>query len=82
MGRPDPDSAAQRAVASVIHLRLRDAGAELRDTGSDGGFPVFSVVPVGLARNRQPKNLIFAFQAKPDLRISDAIDIRFTDTVE
>ena len=34
---------------------------------------VFSVVP-GAARPRQPKNLVFASQVKPDIRISDAIN--------
>ena len=68
-----PDEPAQRAMASVINPRLREAGAELRETGGDGGYPVFSVVPVGAARHRQPKNLVFASQVKPDIRISDAI---------
>lgn len=68
-----PDEPAQRTVADVISPRLREAGAELRETGSDGGYPVFSVVPVSAARHRQPKNLVFASQVKPDIRISDAI---------
>jgi hypothetical protein len=69
-----PDEPAQRAIAGDINPRLRKAGAELRETGTEGGYPVFSVVPVGSARNRQPKNLVFASQVKPDLRISNAID--------
>jgi AbiJ-like protein len=68
-----PDETAQRAVADVISPRLREAGAELRETGSDGGYPVFSVVPVSAALHRQAKNLVFASQMKPDIRISDAI---------
>jgi very-short-patch-repair endonuclease len=68
-----PDEPAQRAIADLVNLRLRKAGAELRETGADGGYPVFSVVPVGAARHRQPKNLVFASQVKPDIRISDAI---------
>ena len=44
-----PDEPAQRAIADVINPHLREAGAELRETGSDGGYPVFSVVPVGAA---------------------------------
>ena len=39
-----PDEPAQRAIADVINPRLREAGVELRETGSDGGYPVFSVV--------------------------------------
>jgi hypothetical protein len=69
-----PDEPAQRDTVSIINPHLRAAGAELRETGSDGGYPVFSVVPVGSARNRQPKNLIFASLAKPDIRFRDAID--------
>ena len=68
-----PDEPTQRAVAEVINPRLREAGAELRETGTDGGYPVFSVVPLGAARHQQAKNLIFASQAKPDIRIRNAI---------
>jgi hypothetical protein len=35
--------------------------------------PVFSIVPVGAARHRQLKNLVFTSQVRPDIRISDAI---------
>lgn len=69
-----PDEPAQRETVGIINGRLRAAGAELRETGSDGGYPVFSVVPVGSARNRLPKNLIFASPDKPDIRFRDAID--------
>jgi hypothetical protein len=68
-----PDEPAQRAVADVIRPRLREAGAELRETGIDGGYPVFSVVPVGAARHRQTINVVFASLVKPDIRIRDAI---------
>jgi hypothetical protein len=68
-----PDEPAQRAIADVVNPRLREAGAELRETGADGGYPVFSIVAVGAARHHQPKNLVFASQVKPDFRISDAI---------
>jgi very-short-patch-repair endonuclease len=68
-----PDEPTQRAIADVISPRLREAGAELRETGNDGGYPVFSVVPVGAARHRQPKTLVFASRVKPDIRISDVI---------
>ena len=67
------DEPAQRAIAGIIDPHLRAAGAELRETGSDGGYPVFNIVPAGAARHRQPKNLIFASPVKPDIRIIDAI---------
>jgi hypothetical protein len=35
-----PDEPAQRAAKDVINPRLREAGAELLETGSDGGYPV------------------------------------------
>jgi hypothetical protein len=69
-----PDEPAQQGTVSIINPHLRAAGAELRETGTDGGYPVFSIVPAGSARNRQPKNLIFASLAKPDIRFRDAID--------
>ena len=79
-----PDEPAQRAIANVINPRLREAGLELRETGSDGGYPVFSVVPVSAALHRQPKNLVFASQVKPDIRISDAIsnDIEIVENAD
>lgn len=70
-----PDEPAQRDTADLINHRLRAAGAELRETGSDGGYPVYSVVPAGSARSRQPIYVIFASQVKPDIRFRDAIDI-------
>jgi very-short-patch-repair endonuclease len=69
-----PDEPAQRRVVNAVNPHLRSAGAELRETGSDGGYPVFSVVSTQSARTRRPKNLIFASLTKPDIRFRDAID--------
>jgi hypothetical protein len=69
-----PDESAQRRVAEVISRHLRRAQAELREAGTDGGYPVFSIVSTRLGRNRQPKNIIFALPVKPDIRIINAID--------
>ena len=69
-----PDEPAQRGIVEVINARLQEIGAELRETGTEGGYPVFSVVPTGPARGRRPKNLIFASLTKPDIRFRDAID--------
>jgi very-short-patch-repair endonuclease len=69
-----PDEPAQRRVVDTVNLHLRSSGAELRETGADGGYPVFSLVSTQSARTRRPKNLIFASLAKPDIRFRDAID--------
>lgn len=71
-----PDEPAQRRVAAVVnrHLRPAAAGAELRETGDDGGCPVFSIVSTRAGRTRQPKNVIFASRAKPDIRFRDVTD--------
>ena len=69
-----PDEPSQRRVAATVNRHLRPAGAELRETGNDGGYPVFSVVSTRAGRARQPKNVIFASRAKPDIRFRDAID--------
>lgn len=69
-----PDEPAQRGIVAVVNPHLLAVGAELRETGSNGGYPVFSVVPAGSARSWRPKNLIFASLAKPDIRLRDAID--------
>jgi hypothetical protein len=68
-----PDEDTRRRVVAAVNPHLRAARAELRETGEDGGYPVFTVVPTRVSRGR-PKNLIFASQAKPDIRITDAID--------
>jgi AbiJ N-terminal domain 3 len=68
------DEPLQRRVVEIMNPHLRGAGAELRETGDDGGYPVFTLVSQS-ARTRQPKNLIFASLAgKPDIRFLDAID--------
>lgn len=69
-----PDEPAQRRVVDAVNPHLRSVGAELRETGADGGYPVFSVVSTQSAPVRRPKNLIFASLAKPDIRFRDAID--------
>ncbi|HEX6525342.1 MAG TPA: hypothetical protein VF070_35835 [Streptosporangiaceae bacterium] len=69
-----PSEPAQRQVVGAINSRLRPAGAELRETGTDGGYPVFSLVSTRPGRVRRPKNLIFASLAKPDIRFADAVD--------
>ncbi len=68
-----PDDAAQRRAVEVMNPHLRAIGAELGETGSDGGYPVFTVVDTHTPRH-SPKNLIFASPTKPDLRLSDALD--------
>ena len=37
-----PDEPAQRHIADTVNPHLRSAGAELRESGVDGGYPVFS----------------------------------------
>src|ERR1019366_1074040 len=69
-----PDEPAQRGIVAVVNPHLLAVGAELRETGADGGYPVFSVLPAGSARRWRPKNLIFASLAKPDIRLRDAVD--------
>ena len=68
-----PDEDAQRRFVAAVNPHLRAIGAELRETGEDSGYPVFTVTSTRAARGR-PKNLIFASPSKPDIRITDAID--------
>lgn len=69
-----PDEAVQRRVVTVVNPHLLAVGVELRETGINGGYPVFSVLGTQSARNRKPKNLIFATLAKPDIRFVSAVD--------
>jgi len=68
------DEPAQRHIVDTVNPHLHAVGAELRETGVDGGYPVFRVISLRAARNRRPKNLIFATLAKPDIRFVNAID--------
>lgn len=76
------DEATQREIVASIDPHLRRIQLELREIGSDGGYPVFHLRRVGEAPARRPKNLIFASSKKPDLRLSDALDndIEILDT--
>jgi very-short-patch-repair endonuclease len=68
-----PDEASQRAFVRVINDSLAPCGAELRETGTDGGYPVFALLSNRIG-NVRPKNLIFASSVKPDIRFRDALN--------
>jgi hypothetical protein len=68
------DEAAQRSIVEAVNPHLHSVGLELRETGEDEGYPVFSIVSTQAARNRQAKNIIFASQVKPDIRFRDAVN--------
>ncbi|MDH6522115.1 hypothetical protein [Streptomyces sp. SAI-090] len=68
------DEPAQRHLVDAINEQLRSAGIELRETGTDGGYPRFTMVSTRLADNRRPKNVIFASLIKPDIRFLSAVD--------
>jgi len=68
------DETVQRHLAGTINEHLRSAAIELRETGNDGGYPRFTLVPTQLARTRRPKNVIFASPTKPDIRFRSAVD--------
>lgn len=67
------DEARQRDLAGRINQVLRPCGVELRETASDGGYPLFQFHAFASATGRA-KNIIFASTVKPDLRFSDAIN--------
>jgi AbiJ N-terminal domain 3 len=69
-----PDEPTQRRIVDALDPHLRPIRLELRETGTDGGYPVFSLVSIGAANNQPPKNIIFASPDKPDLRFRDAIN--------
>jgi hypothetical protein len=69
-----PDVEQQNKFAEVVNRALKPSQIELQETGTTGGYPVFTAVPVGRGVRVTPKNLIFASKVKPDLRFSDAIN--------
>lgn len=68
-----PDEASQRRFAAEANKPLGNCGLELRETGLDGGYPVFTIVSRNDSSSTRPKNLIFASPEKPDLRFRDAV---------
>jgi len=70
--RPNEDE--QRRFVQLVNGPLQKQGLELRETGSEGGYPTFEVVSIHATPRGRPKNLIFASSMKPDLRFRDAID--------
>lgn len=69
-----PDDAAQRHFVQIVNERLSTCGVELRETDTEGGYPVFTLVSKHMATSGRPKNLIFASSVKPDLRFRDAVN--------
>jgi very-short-patch-repair endonuclease len=69
-----PDEPAQRRFVDTVNGVLRGCGVELRETTTEGGYPVFGVTSTRLGGNRAPKNLIFASRDKPDIRFRSAVD--------
>ncbi|WP_242515368.1 hypothetical protein [Sorangium cellulosum] len=76
LASPDvrPDEAEQRRFVQTINKTLRRCGVELRETGNEGGYPVFTMVSLFRGNQGRPKNLIFASPVKPDLRFRDAVN--------
>lgn len=68
-----PDEASQRRLVEKVNVQLRVCSAELRETGAEGGYPVFAAVAVGAPPAGRPKQLIFASSIKTDLRFRDAV---------
>jgi len=69
-----PDEAVQRHFVACVNMPLQQCGVELRETGAEGGYPVFTIVSLYVGTRGRPKNLIFASPEKPDLRFRDALD--------
>ncbi|AYM40179.1 hypothetical protein [Mycobacteroides chelonae] len=67
------DEGRQRRIVEAINPILRQAGIELREVDTQGGYPVFSAVHTGKLAG-QPKNLIFGSFGKPDLRLANSVD--------
>ncbi|WP_406359339.1 hypothetical protein OID55_41425 [Streptomyces sp. NBC_00715] len=68
------DEHLQEKTASTINDHLRAHGIELRQTGKDGGYPLFTLVSIRLHSSRKPKNIIFASLGKPDIRFRSSVD--------
>lgn len=68
------DEAAQRDFVACANSCLHRCGAELREIGTQDGYPEFVALSLHAPSRGGPKNLIFASPDKPDLRFRDALD--------
>jgi very-short-patch-repair endonuclease len=69
-----PDVSEQLRFVQLVNETLRQCGVELREVGTDGGYPIFKMVSLAKGVSGRPKNLIFASHVKPDLRFRDAVN--------
>lgn len=63
-----PDVREQLRFVQLVNETVRQCEVELREVGTDGGYPLFKVVSLAKGVSGRPKNLIFASHIKPDLR--------------
>ncbi|GAA5610212.1 hypothetical protein Spla01_01349 [Streptomyces platensis] len=68
------DEQAQRRVVELANRHLKPLGAQLRQEGEEGGYPLYVLVQPGRGTARRPRNLIFATLGKPDIRFTSALD--------
>jgi very-short-patch-repair endonuclease len=68
------DEPAQRLFVARSNPHLRACNVELRETGTDEGYPVFTAVLLTDKTFVAPKQLIFASPDKPDIRFLSAVD--------
>jgi very-short-patch-repair endonuclease len=71
--RVHQDEQRQRNLVGVLNSHLRASACELRETDTEGGYPMFTLVSLHPGSAGRPKQLIFASSVKPDLRLRDAI---------
>jgi hypothetical protein len=69
-----PKESSQRQFVETVNNALKGSGAELRETDSKNGYPLFTLVHTHGSASGRPKNLIFASQIKPDMRFRDAVN--------
>ena len=69
-----PEESAQREFVHIVNNALRPCGVEMRESGTEGGYPLFKIASTHAAAPGRPKNIIFASSTKPDIRFRDALN--------
>ncbi len=64
----------QRRIVAALTPHLNRIHLDLREEGTENGYPVFRLVPTGTPAARTPKSIVFASTRKPDLRVSSVVD--------
>ncbi|GEM_PF-3450689 len=77
-----PDEAAQRRFVACVNIPLQGCGVELRETGTEGGYPVFTIASLHTGCSRTSQELDLRIVTKARSQISGCTRQRYRNRHE